>query len=209
MSRAWTRATRRIWLAGLTLCAALGVSGGVAADAPQTAAGPASSDSSGLQQLLQQLGQRHEAQAHFQQSQYLSSLTRPLQSSGTLSYRAPDHLEQHIETPRPQQLTLDHGVLTMQLGRHRHSVPLSDYPQLAPLLDSLRALLGGDLQALQQQFELQFMGPLSRWQLRLTPRTPELAGQLRDIQVRGEQTQIEEIQIEQRNGDHSVMRLEP
>jgi hypothetical protein len=162
-----------------------------------------------LQLLMRELGERHDARARFEQSQYLGALTRPLQSTGTLSYEAPAHLEQQILTPRAQRLTLDHGTLTMQLGRHRHSVLLADYPQLAPLLGSLRALLAGDLPALRQQFDLQFTGPLQHWQLRLTPRAPAAATALRDIELRGEQTQIEEVQIEQQNGDHSVMRIEP
>jgi hypothetical protein len=176
-----------------------------AQDPATTSAGGASE----LEQLMQLFGQRSHAEARFEQSQYLAALTRPLQSSGTLSYRAPDHLEQHIETPRPQLLVLDHGVLSMQLGRHRHSVPLTDYPQLAPLLDSLRALLAGELSTLQQRFELQLEGPLTRWQLRLTPRSSALQGQLREIRMRGDQAQIREIQLEQRDGDHSVMHIEP
>lgn len=181
------------------------------ANAPQASAAHAAdaADAGELQQLLHLFGQRSHAEARFEQSQYLAALTRPLQSAGTLSYRAPDHLEQHIETPRPQALILDHGVLSMQLGRHRRSVPLADYPQLAPLLDSLRSLLAGDLAALQQRFELQLQGPLSQWQLRLTPRAGALSAALREIRVRGENAQISEIRLEQRDGDHSVMHVEP
>lgn len=174
--------------------------------APQTAAADGVSE---LAQLLHLFGQRTHAEARFEQSQYLAALTRPLQSTGTLSYRAPDHLEQHIEQPRSQLLVLDHGVLSMQLGRHRHSVPLSDYPQLAPLLDSLTALLAGDLSTLQQHFDLQLQGPLTQWQLRLTPRSTDVADQLREIRMQGDEAQVEEIQLEQRDGDHSVMHIEP
>ncbi|HTT05981.1 MAG TPA: outer membrane lipoprotein carrier protein LolA [Steroidobacteraceae bacterium] len=179
-----------------------------ASAAAHCADSPAGSASE-LQQLLQRLGQRTQAQARFEQSQYLAALKRPLQSSGTLSYRAPDHLEQHIEKPRPQLLVLDHGMLSLQLGRHRRSVALADYPQLAPLLDSLRALLAGDLATLQQRFDLQLQGPLSHWQLLLTPRAGALQQQLRDIRVRGEQAQILEVQLAQRDGDHSDMHIEP
>jgi hypothetical protein len=180
-----------------------------AADAAQDPADTATGAASELEQLLHLFGQRSHAEARFEQSQYLAALTRPLQSTGTLSYRAPDHLEQRIETPRPQLLVLDHGVLSMQLGRHRHSVPLADYPQLAPLLDSLRALLAGDLTTLQQRFELQLDGPLTQWQLRLTPRPATQPSQLREIRMRGDQAQISEVQLEQQDGDHSVMHIEP
>lgn len=204
MSRPPGRATRSP--AAVLLCL-LGASAAV--NAADTATDTTAGAASGLQQLLQLLGQRAHAEARFEQSQYLAALKRPLQSSGTLSYRAPDHLEQHIEKPRPQLLVLDHGVLSLRLGRHRRSVPLADYPQLAPLLDSLRALLAGDLTTLQQHFDLQLQGPLSHWQLQLTPRAGALQGELRDIRVRGEQAQILEVQLEQRDGDHSDMHIEP
>ncbi len=191
--------------AAVLLVGLLGLLGAnAAANCADTTAGAASE----LQQLLQLLGQRTHAEARFEQSQYLAALKRPLQSSGTLSYRAPDHLEQHIEKPRPQLLVLDHGVLSLQLRKHRRSLPLADYPQLAPLLDSLRALLAGDLATLQQRFDLQLQGPLSHWQLQLTPRAGALQ-ELRDIRVRGEQAQILEVQLEQRDGDHSDMHIEP
>lgn len=176
---------------------------------PRQPAAPMAGGAGEIEQLLHLFAQRSHAEARFEQSEYLSALTRPLQSRGTLSYRAPDHLEQHIEKPRSQLLVLDHGVLSMQLGRHRHSVPLTDYPQLAPLLDSLRALLAGDLSTLQQHFDLQLQGPLTQWQLRLTPRSSGLPDQLREIRMRGDQAQVEEIQLEQRDGDHSVMHIEP
>ncbi|HEX4050346.1 MAG TPA: outer membrane lipoprotein carrier protein LolA [Steroidobacteraceae bacterium] len=180
-----------------------------AADGVPAPAESATAAASELAQLLRLFGQRSHAEARFEQSQYLAALTRPLQSAGTLSYRAPDHLEQHIETPRSQLLVLDHGVLSMQLGRHRRSVPLADYPQLAPLLDSLRALFAGDLTTLQEHFELQLQGPLTQWQLRLTPRSAALHSQLREIRLRGERVQISEIELEQQDGDHSVMHIEP
>ncbi|HWG75970.1 MAG TPA: outer membrane lipoprotein carrier protein LolA [Steroidobacteraceae bacterium] len=193
----------------LCLLAATSLVHPCAAQGAQPPSQAATDNASELGQLLQLFGQRSHAEARFEQSQYLAALTRPLQSTGTLAYRAPDHLEQHIQTPRSQLLVLDHGVLSMQLGRHRHSVPLADYPQLAPLLESLRALLAGDLDGLQQHFELRLQGPLTQWQLRLTPRSADLSSQLREMLIRGDHAQIREVQIQQRNGDHSIMHIEP
>lgn len=195
-----------LWLLCLLAAAALVPTRN--AQGAQDPAGSATEGTAELGQLLRLFGERSHAEARFEQSQYLAALTRPLQSTGTLSYRAPDHLEQHIETPRPQLLVLDHGVLSMQLGRHRHSVPLTDYPQLAPLLDSLRALLAGDQTSLQQHFQLQLQGPLTQWQLRLTPLSAALQGQLREIRIRGDHAQIREVELEQQNGDHSIMHIQ-
>jgi hypothetical protein len=201
-----TRQAAALLLYGVCSFAALEVT---AALADSTAAPAIPSADPQLAELMRQLaGQRHTT-AHFKQSQWLNGLTRPLESAGTLSYRAPDYLEERIETPRAQRLVLDHGVLSMQLGRHRRSVALADYPQLAPLLDSLRALLAGDLPALQQHFALQLTGTLSQWQLQMRPLDPSVQARLQDIRVRGRGAQIEALQLEQSDGEHSLMRIEP
>jgi hypothetical protein len=197
------RTPRPGWLA---ICTALVLAGAAMA---AMAAGAAMDQDGELQALMGMLAQRPHGSARFQQSQYLAALTRPLLSAGTLSYDAPDHLEQHIDTPRPQQLVLEHGQLTLQVGRHRRSVRLADYPQLAPLLESIRAMLAGDLPALQHNFRLQLSGPLGGWSLLLTPRDAALASTLRALRMRGDGAQIREVQIEQTNGDHAVMHIEP
>ena len=168
-----------------------------------------SPDAAALGQLMMQLAARQHAEVRFQESQYLSALSRPLQSAGTLLYDAPDHLEQRIDTPRHQQMVLDHRQLTLQMGKRRHTVQLADYPQLAPLLDSIRATLAGDLPALRQSFVLRFEGAVSQWSLRLTPRDAAISATLREIRLQGQGIQIREVSIEQTDGDHAVMHIEP
>ncbi|HLK70467.1 MAG TPA: LolA-related protein [Steroidobacteraceae bacterium] len=201
-----TRLAAALLLYGVCPFAALEVT---AALADSSAAPALTSADPQLAELMRQLAGQRYTTAHFEQSQWLNGLTRPLKSAGTLSYRAPDHLEERIETPRAQRLVLDHGVLSLQLGRHRRSVALADYPELAPWLDSLRALLAGDLPALQQHFALQLSGPLSQWQLQMKPLDPSVQARLQDIRVRGRDAQIEELQLEQSDGEHSLMRIEP
>lgn len=162
-----------------------------------------------LGELLQEFAQQPSARAHFQETQHLALLTQPLVSEGTLIYRAPDYLEQRVSRPRAQDMILDHGKLTLQIGRHRRTVALADYPQLAPLLDSLRATLAGDQAALEEHFALQLTGTRSHWRLRLTPREPDLAALIRDILLQGEAAQIHSVQIQQVNGDEAQLRIEP
>ncbi|HEX4024027.1 MAG TPA: LolA-related protein [Steroidobacteraceae bacterium] len=197
MSRAWQR-TATLWAAAA--CAALLLAAGArAADAPPAA----------LDQLMALLAQQRHAEADFDERQYLAVLTRPLISSGVLIYDAPSHLEQRTLRPRRQTMVLDHGTLTMQIGRRRRSVPLADYPQLAPLIDSIRATLAGDRAALEQRFELQLHGTLEHWQLRLTPREPQLSAGVSDIVIDGAQAQISEVRVRQSDGDHSVLQIRP
>src|SRR5271154_5535127 len=86
--------------------------------------------------LMALLAQRRHGVADFTQTQYLAVLKQPQRSEGVLSYDAPDHLEQRTLKPHPQSAVLDHGMLTLIRGSRQRTVPLDEYPQLAPLIDS-------------------------------------------------------------------------
>jgi hypothetical protein len=162
-----------------------------------------------LDRLMGLLAQRRHGEADFSETKYLSLLKQPLKSSGVLIYDAPDHLEQRTVLPKPQTVLLDHGVVTMQIGKHQRVLRLADYPQLAPLIDSIRATLAGDRAALERVFVLEFDGSLDHWQLRLEPRDPALAATLKRIDMRGERDAIREVQVLQGDGDRSVMSITP
>jgi Outer membrane lipoprotein carrier protein LolA-like len=188
-----------LWGLGLLLAA------GTGAAAPVTDSGALA----GLDSLLTLMAQRRHGEADFTETKYLSMLKQPLESSGLLIYDAPDHLEQRTTQPRPQSVVLDRGIVTLQIGQRRRVLRLADYPQLAPLIDSIRALLAGDRAALERAFELDFSGTLAHWQLRLQPRTAQLAASLKRIDIQGEGDAVHEVQVQQSDGDHSVMRITP
>jgi hypothetical protein len=169
----------------------------------------AADNNADFDQLLQLLAQSRHREADYTEKKYLSVLSHPLESSGELIYDAPDHLEQRSLQPRAQTLVLDHGSVTMQSGKHRRQVRLEDYPQIAPLIDSMRALLAGDRAALEQVFALQFTGTLEHWQLRLTPRDAPLAASLKQIDMQGGRDVVHEVQVLQSDGDRSVMSITP
>ena len=162
-----------------------------------------------LDRLMALLAQRRHGEADFREQKYLSMLTQPLESAGVLIYDAPDHLEQRTTLPHPQSVVLEHGVATMQIGKRRRVLRLADYPQLAPLIDSIRATLAGDRAALESSFELGFSGTLDHWQLRLQPRDPRLAATLTRIDMRGDRDAVREVQVLQSDGDRSVMSITP
>lgn len=161
----------------------------------------------GLDDLMALLAQRRHGEADFREEQSLSILRQPLVSTGILIYDAPDHLEQRTLTPRPQSVVLDHGVLSMRIGTRSRTMRLADYPQLAPLIDSIRATLAGDRAALERVFEVAFDGDLEHWNLHLTPRDPALLASLARIDLEGAREQVQEVRVQQHDGDHSLMHI--
>lgn len=202
MSRTRNRCRRirraRAWAPWIS-AVALGLMGAIAR-AQTVAAAP-------LDALMQLLAQRRQGEADFDETQYLAVLKQPLHSSGVLLYVAPDHLEQRTVQPRPTSVVLDHNHLTLTTRTHIRQFDLADYPQVAALVNSIRATLAGDRAALEQVFTLQLQGDLAHWTLHLTARDATLAASLRDIQIEGEQADLHTVVVQQRNGDHSVLQI--
>ncbi len=160
-----------------------------------------------LGKLMALLAQRKHGEVTYVEQDYLGILERPLKSSGVLIYDAPDHLEKKALTPRKESLVLDSGKLTVTRGDRTYHFDLSEYPQVAPYVDAIRATMAGDLGALEKVFSVKFEGSLAHWQLGLAPLNEKVARQLRRIRIAGAGDDVESVQIDKANGDRSVMRM--
>jgi hypothetical protein len=189
---------RPVAAAGIAAWIAAALCPGVAATAPDT-----------LDELMAMLAQRRHGVADFEQTQYLASLRQPVHSSGVMIYDAPAHLEEQTLKPRVQTTVLDGRQLTLQSGNRRRTLELADYPQIAPLLESIRATLAGDRAALEQRFELELSGPVDHWELKLRPRAAESAALVRSIRIAGERDAVLEVEVQLSDGDHGLMRIRP
>ena len=168
-----------------------------------------------LARLMQQMALRQHDHVAFVERNYLQILERPLESSGELFYDAPDRLEKRTLAPKPESLVLNKGTVTIRRGRRQYALALRDYPQLAPLVDSVRATLAGDLAALQRSYYLQFettaseraSEQASEWTLILMPRDANLGALIRQIRIAGARDRIHTVEISHQDGDHSELAI--
>ena len=176
--------------------------------APCGAIAPAAEGDARLDALMSALAQRRHGHATFIEHQYLAIIKRPLVSSGELYYDAPGRLEKRTLAPKPGSLLLDAGTVTVTLGKRTHALSLHDYPQLASLLESIRATLAGDRTALEQQFTLspQFAG--DDWTLGLVPRDAAVATIVARIRIAGVGDSVQEVEVRRADGDRSVMTIQ-
>ncbi len=163
-------------------------------------------DLSGLMSLL---AQRKHGHVTFVEEHFLAVLDKPVESSGELLYDAPDHLEKRTIKPKPETLVLDHGVITARRGRHTYVLNLSDYPQIVPLIDSIRATLAGDRASLERIFKVQLDGTLEQWKLLLVPSDATVAHTVKQIRIEGARDAIHSVEIQQADGDRSVLTIGP
>ena len=163
----------------------------------------------GLDELLPALAQSSGGRARFSEKKFISLLDQPVESSGELVYARPGHLEKNTFKPQPERLTLDNGTLTIERKGQKKSVQLNDYPELAAFIESLRGTLAGDRAALERVWRLYLGGSSAHWTLLLLPSAPAMSSVISRIKITGEGAQLRTVEIQQADGDRSVMSIEP
>ncbi len=155
------------------------------------------------------LAQRQHGHVTFVEEHFLAVLDRPVESSGELLYDAPDRLEKRTLKPKPETVILEHGVITAHRGHHTYVLNLSDYPQIVPLIDSIRATLAGDRASLEHFFKVTLDGSLEHWTLLLLPSDPSVGKSVQQIRIEGAQDAIHTVEIQQADGDRSLLTIGP
>jgi hypothetical protein len=161
-----------------------------------------------LDELMSLLAKRQHGHVTFVEQHFLRVLDRPVESSGELLYDAPDRLEKRTLAPKPESLVLEHGVITAHRGHRTYVLNLSDYPQIVPLIDSIRATLAGDRAALEHLFKINFDGDLENWKLLLVPSDPTIKN-VKQIRIEGTRDAIHTVEIQQVDGDRSLLTIGP
>lgn len=162
----------------------------------------------GLDPLMQSLALKQSERASFVEQKTISYLDKPVESSGELYYRAPDLLEKLTVKPKPELLRIEGDQLTIERGKKKHQLSLAEHPEIGGFVDSIRGTLAGDKKALERSYQLQLDGIPERWTLSLTPTDPRMTAMIQKITIGGRRADVRSIEIEQADGDRSVMNIE-
>lgn len=196
----------------VAMCVVLAPGAATALQAATAAAAPeekAAESQPALDELMRLLAARRHGHVPFTEVHVLAMLERPLQSSGELTYDAPDWLEKRTLKPRPESLVLAGGVLSIRRGERTRTIELAQHPELAPWVESVRATLAGDRTALERYFQVDFSGTLAHWSLLLVPKDPARAGTIAQIRITGEGAALHTLETRQTDGDHSILTIGP
>ncbi len=161
-----------------------------------------------IDQLMQGLARIRTSQANFVEKKTIAMLDRPVESSGELFYRAPDHLEKRTLKPKPESMIVDGDSLIIQKGHKKYRLQLADYPELAAFIDSIRGTLAGDRKALERNYRLSLDGTAEHWILQLVPTDVKMQAVVQRIRIAGELDTVRSIEINQADGDSSKMLIE-
>ena len=161
-----------------------------------------------IDQLMQGLAQTRSSHASFVEKKTIAMLDRPVESSGELFYRAPDHLEKLTLKPKPESMIVDGGKLVIERGQKKYRLQLADYPELAAFIDSIRGTLAGDRKALERNYRLSLDGTVEHWTLQLIPINEKMQAVVKRIQIAGVRDAVRSMEITQADGDSSQMLIE-
>lgn len=198
-----TSGSRRAVLAGIA-AALLAARGGAFGD--DSSAGPWD-----LPQLMRELASVNTARARFTEKRFLKMLDRPIESSGTLAFEAPAHLEKLTLLPKRELLRVEQDKVTLETGPQpkRRILSLSDHPPLRAFVESIRATLAGDQATLERFYRVQLSGDAERWRLTLQPSDAKSKSFVREIRISGKRNAVTGVEVDQADGDRSVMSMVP
>lgn len=169
----------------------------------------AAGESWDLPALLRAMAQVPASQSRFVETRHLAMLTRPIELRGSLRYERPNRLAKHVQSPFDELLSVEGDAVTLvnRTKGEQHFVSLRDQPELAALVESVRATLAGDRAQLERHYKAQFSGPRGAWTLRLAPRDAKVRGYVETITLAGADIRLRRIEVLEAGGDRSVMTI--
>jgi hypothetical protein len=162
-----------------------------------------------LDALMALLAQRSSGEARFTEERTVSTLDSTLQSSGRLSFRAPDQFARYTEEPRPEAMEVQGNSVVLRRGGRSRTMVLDTIPELAALVDAMRGTLGGDAPLLRRHFSTTVSGGPAGWVLLLTPIDTRLARSVRQIEIAGSRSDVRSVELQLTGGDRSLMLVTP
>jgi outer membrane lipoprotein-sorting protein len=161
-----------------------------------------------LSQLMATLAAHPQHAATFSETKYIAVLDQPVQSSGELRFIPPSRLEMRTLKPRAETLVLDGEQLSVERGQRRHVLQTRDNPEVAGMVESIRATLSGDRKALERVYHVSLTGSAARWALSLVPLDVRVARLVARIRIEGSEARVTGVEILQSDGDRAVMRIQ-
>lgn len=162
-----------------------------------------------LPDLMSLLSAQRHGEARFTEERLVASLDAPLQSSGLLSFEAPDRFTRRTLQPRVETMAVDGNALILTRGGRSRRFTLDATPEMQAIVEAIRGTLTGNADTLQRYFSTQLSGQADQWSLALKPLDQQLSQAVREIRLTGQRGELRGVIMELRDGDRSVMQIEP
>jgi outer membrane lipoprotein-sorting protein len=184
---------KRVLAAAIVL--GLGIPAGASAQAPT------------LERLLERFSELPGLEARYREEKRIALLAVPTRSEGRIWFANPGRLLRRQRSPEEATALIADGRLRFSQGDRVEELSIEDNPVLRGFVDSFRAVLAGDREALERYYDAELTprpdDGAQAWTLTLIPRNEALARFLRRIVMRGEGVTISEMRMVEVNGDET------
>ncbi|WAD28550.1 outer membrane lipoprotein carrier protein LolA [Pseudomonadaceae bacterium T75] len=158
-----------------------------------------------LAQLSQQLREPAVIRGQFVQQKHLRALPLPLVSRGQFVLAREHGLLWSLQQPLQQDYRISGSGIAQRTPSGWEST--DQQPAAARQNRLFLAVLGGDAEALQRDFQLELLGTSADWTLTLTPRSKLLQQIFSAIHIQGGAT-ARRIELLETQGDSTLLLLE-
>jgi Outer membrane lipoprotein carrier protein LolA-like len=162
-----------------------------------------------VKELMHDLAAAPKAAISFTETRHSSLLKEPLVTTGELRFSPPDTLERRVDAPFPERYRVEGDRMTIErpgAGAPR-TLSLTSQPLLANLVDTVRAMLRGDLPALARLYRIELAGDRDDWALTLLPSDPAMVEFVSSVHVTGHRGMLARMEVVEPNGDRTVTRF--
>ena len=158
--------------------------------------------------LMVLLAATENGEQHYTETKELAFLEMSVVSQGRLVFMLPDRLVKQVESPDPSRYEITGDTMTISRpGETEKIVSIDAYPLLRVFVNTLRAVLTGDLKSLEHHYLLKLTGSRNAWQLHLNPRDSQLALLVESLTISGRDKQIEKMVTREQSGDRTTLTL--
>ena len=176
----------------------------------------ADSDEWDVSRLMHQFSRVVHAKLVFKETRRSAFVMTDLVTEGHIEYRQPDYIEKNTVSPIVEKVVIDGDSMSIekkgQVGKRDDMVHIQKYrvkshPVLTITVESLRAILVGDIDRLNEGFEIKLDGSRTDWKLDLTPKTPDILNYFKQVLLYGSDARIHKVVSIQADGDQSTVDL--
>ena len=160
-----------------------------------------------MSSLMRQFAASKHTKVEFTERKYVRILDAPVESSGDLTFQAPERLEKRTKLPRAETMLIEGNKVSIERGSFKRSMVLDEFVDMASLVKSLTATFRGDQEGIEKYFAWTLSGPVNKWQLVLRPKSSKLFITLREIRFAGEGSYVHTVETTLTDGDWSLMTL--
>ncbi|WP_274585328.1 outer membrane lipoprotein carrier protein LolA [Neisseria leonii] len=155
-------------------------------------------------ELAQILQKPASVQGAFSQQRYLKTLPKPMSASGRFVLLPRKGLIWHMQQPFDNRLRVRADGIMQWDGKNwtGGAGNAAQGRQVGLFLD----LIGGNVQALEKQFDLNVSGTPQKWTLRLMPKTALMKQIFTSVEIEGDSV-VRRIGLNEKQGDRTVMRF--